>query len=80
VLANDEDDVAGPGTFNRVGKPYDIEGIDRLVVGLGSVIPESLVMEHEPVTGLSQPTLLFRSPCFGHEHDDRREHPKAKQL
>jgi hypothetical protein len=65
VLPNDKDNVAGTATFNRVGEPYDIEGIDRLVVGLRSVIPESLVMEHEPATGPLKPATLACSQGIG---------------
>ena len=73
MLADDKDDVAGLRAFNGSDKPIDIKGIDRLVVGLGGVVLESLVMEHQSKTALFKPTLLSTdSRVEAHKNQDEQ--------
>ena len=80
MLPDDENNVAGPGTFDRIGELGDVEGIDGLVVGLRGVILERLVVEHQTISGLPKPPLRFRPPGIRSGQGQDRQDPKASDL
>ena len=58
MLPDDKNDVASVSCRHVVDETFDIERINRLVVGLRTVVSERLIVEHQAKARLFKPAVF----------------------